>query len=128
MTEACNSVGEQSWGYRENEDFHSLRYLMTSIDRMMAMGGSYLLNVGPNAEGVITEDYAKRIRSVGDWYNRMEGCLECHEADDFNYKIKVNKYIATKKDGKTYLHFYNGIASSAISMKFFRVFQSRCVL
>jgi len=122
MTEACNSVGEQSWGYRTNEDFHSMRYVLTSIDRMMAMGASYLLNVGPNAEGVITEDYAKRIRAVGDWYNRMEGCLECHEADDFDYHIKPKKYIATKKDGKTYLHFYNAIASSAIAMKYFPSF------
>lgn len=125
MTEACNSVGEQSWGYRENEDFHSMRYMLSSIDRMMAMEGSYLLNVGPDAEGVITEDYAKRIRAVGDWYNRMEGCLECHDADDFNYKIKANKYIATKKDGKTYLHFYNGIASSAIAMEFFPKFPTQ---
>ena len=125
MTEACNSVGEQSWGYRKNEDFHSLRYLMTSVGRVMAMGGSYLLNVGPNAEGVITEDYVKRIRSVGDWYNRMEGCLECHEADNFDYHIKANKYIATKKDGKTYLHFYNGVVSSAIAIKYFLSFPKR---
>ena len=64
MTEACNSVGVQSWGYREGEDFYSLRHLTTSIDRIMAMGGSYLLNVGPDAKGVITEEYAERIRAV----------------------------------------------------------------
>lgn len=119
MTEACNSVGEQSWGYRENEDFHSISYLTKSIDRMMAMGASYLLNVGPNAEGEITEEYASRIRKVGDWYKRMEGCLECAEADTFDYHIKPNKYIATKKNGKTYFHFYDGIPSSAVSIKYF---------
>ncbi|MBO5269207.1 MAG: alpha-L-fucosidase, partial [Clostridia bacterium] len=105
MTEACNSVGEQSWGYRVNEDFYSIRHLTTSIDRMMSMGASYLLNVGPTGEGVVTEEYASRIRRVGDWYNRMEGCLECAEADEFDYRIKANKCIATKKNGKTYLHF-----------------------
>lgn len=122
MTEACNSVGEQSWGYRRNEDFYSLRYLTSAIDRVMAMGGSYLLNVGPSGEGVITEAYAERIRGVGDWYNRMAGCLECHEADDFAYGIKGNPYIAVKKDGKTYLHFYDGLRSSAVSMEFFPSF------
>ena len=81
MTEACNSLGEQSWGYRAEEDFYSMRHIITSIDKMMAMGASYLLNVGPNAEGVITESYASRIRRVGDWYNRMQGCLECAEED-----------------------------------------------
>lgn len=119
MTEACNSVGEQSWGYRENEDFYSLRHLISSIDRMMAMGASYVLNVGPNALGEITEDYANRLRRVGDWYNRMEGCLVCHEADDFNYKIKANKAIVTKKNGKSYFHFPDGIRSTSVAMQYF---------
>ena len=119
MTEACNSVGEQSWGYRSNEDFYSLRHLTTSIDRMMAMGASYLLNVGPTGEGEISEEYAERIRRVGDWYNRMEGCLECAESDDFNYAIKANKAIATKKNGKTYLHFPDGVRSSSIALQYF---------
>ena len=119
MTEACNSVGEQSWGYRVNEDFYSIRHLTTSIDRMMSMGASYLLNVGPTGEGVVTEEYASRIRRVGDWYNRMEGCLECAEADEFDYRIKANKCIATKKNGKTYLHFSDGVRSSSIALQFF---------
>ena len=118
MTEACNSVGEQSWGYRENETFFTKRYLCSSIDRIMAMGGSYLLNVGPDARGVITDGYADKLLEVGDWYNRMNGCLECHEADTFNYSIKKHKFIADKKNGKTYLHFYNGITSGAIAMEY----------
>ncbi len=117
MTEACNSLGEQSWGYREREDFYTKRHICTSIDRIMALGGSYLLNVGPDARGVITPAYAERLRAVGDWYNRMEGCLESAEGDDFDYKIKNNHYIATRKNGKTYLHFYNGLHSSAVSLK-----------
>jgi len=116
MTEACNSVGQQSWGYREKEDFYSIRHLTTSIDRIMSMGGSYLLNVGPSAEGEITAEYAARIRKVGDWYNRMEGCLECAEADEFPYESRHNKCIATRKDRKTYLHFYEGIISSAVAL------------
>ena len=117
MTEACNSVGQQSWGYREKEDFYTKRHLCCAVDRIMAMGGSYLLNVGPDAKGVITESYEKKLMAVGDWYNRMEGCLECAEADEFNYESRHNACIATKKNGKTYLHFYNGIISEAVALK-----------
>ena len=117
MTEACNSLGQQSWGYREGEDFYSIRHVTTSIDRIMSMGGSYLLNVGPNAEGEITEDYAKRLLRVGDWYQRMGGCLECAEGDGFNYESRHNSCIATKKNGKTYLHFYDGVISSSVALK-----------
>ena len=119
MTEACNSVGEQSWGYRKNEDFYSIRHLTHAIDRLMAKGASYLLNVGPNAEGVITEEYASRIRRIGDWYNRMEGCLEEAEPDTNNYAIPANACIPTKKNGKTYLHFPDGIRSSSIALQYF---------
>ena len=117
MTEACNSVGEHSWGFRTNEDFYSYRYLTTAIDRIMAMGGSYLLNVGPDPRGVVTEEYAARIRRIGNWYNRMEGALECHEADDGAYTVLDNECIKTKKNGKSYLHFYSGTKSSGICIK-----------
>ncbi len=116
-TEACNSLGEQSWGYRQNEDFYSVRYLMCAIDRYMAMGASYLLNVGPDAHGKIPDAYARRLRRIGDWYNRMAGCLESHEPDTFAYEIFTNAYIAVRKNGKTYFHFYNGVSSSAVSFK-----------
>lgn len=119
MTEACNSLGEQSWGYRAAEDFYSMRHIISSIDRMMAMGGSYLLNVGPDANGEITEEYASRIRKVGDWYLRMKGALVCHEEDTFPYNIRNNKAIVTAKNGKSYFHFPDSIRSSSIAIKYF---------
>ena len=115
-TEACNSVGLNSWGYRKGENFYSARYLMTSIDKMMAMGSSFLLNVGPNAKGVITPEYRSKIEKIGDWYNRMEGALEDCEFDETDYGVYHNQYLATKKNGKTYLHFYDGIMVDNVCM------------
>ena len=116
MTEANNSVGQQSWGYRIGEDFYTKRHLCCAIDRYMSMGASYLLNVGPDAKGVITPDYEERVKVIADWYNRMEGCLECADEDTFNYGIRHNEYVATVKNGKTYLHFYNGLISSSVAL------------
>lgn len=119
MTEACNSVGEQSWGYRKNEDYQSIRYLTSSIDRIMAMGGSYLLNVGPKEDGTIPKEAAEVVLKVGDWYNRMEGCLENVVEDTFNYEIVKHKYVVNKKGNKSYFHFYDGITSSAIAFRIY---------
>ena len=116
MTEACNSLGEQSWGYRRQEDFYSRRHIIHSIDRIMAMGGSYLLNVGPDEKGVIQPKYADRLAKVGDWYRRMEGCLECADVDPFDYAVTKREYIATRKNGKTYLHFPDGLISSSVAI------------
>ena len=115
MTEACQSLGEQSWGFREDEDYYSKRYLLSSIDKIMAMGGSYLINGGPMPNGKFNKDTTDRFLALGDWYRRMGGVLEDSEADDTGYTLAgKNEYIATKKNGKTYFHFYNGLISSAV--------------
>jgi len=125
-TEACNSVGEYAWGYNKEENFYSVNVLRSSIMQTMARGGSYLLNVGPNELGEITPEYEKRILAVGDWYNRMEGVLEDSEGDENIYDLAsggawYNKYVVTKKNGKSYFHFYNGLISNHI---FFKTFPS----
>ena len=117
MTEACNSVGAHAWGYRANEDFYTKRHLCCAIDRYMSAGASYLLNVGPDKNGVIAAEYEKNLMKVADWYNRMGGCLESGQADEYDYGIRHDRYIANKKDGKTYLHFYEGLTSNSVAIK-----------
>ena len=119
MTEACNSVGEQSWGYRREEDYHSVRYLTMSIDKIMAMGGNYLLNVGPMPDGRIPEQSVDIIKRVGDWYNRMEGSLENTVTDEFDYATEKHKCIVNIKNSKSYFNFYEGITSSSVALKKF---------
>ena len=117
MTEACQSVGEQAWGYRADEDYFSVRFLTQSIDKIMAMGGSYLLNVGPMPNGKIPQKARDILERVGDWYVRMGGCLEDHEPYPVKLKIQHTPHIATMKNGKTYLHLYEGCISSAINLE-----------
>lgn len=117
MTEACNSVDLASWGYRTNPLFHSIRYLTHSIDKVMALGGSYLINIGPSPKGKITEEYARRIEAIGRWYNKLSGVLEGHVPDEYDYGVAVDKCIANKKDGKTYFHFFDGLVTDSVIMK-----------
>ena len=121
MTEACQSVGVQAWGYRKNEDYYSSRFLMSSIDKIMAMGGSYLLNVGPKADGTVCDEAKRIIEKVGDWYTRMDGALEGTEQDKFEYILDSmapdDPYIAVRKGKKSYLHFYNGISATCVTFE-----------
>ena len=116
-TESCNSIDVNSWGYRADSEFYSYRYLMASICKTMARGGSFLLNVGPMADGSLDPAHAERIRRIGRWYTQMEGCLEDHETDAFAYQLRPdNDYIALKKNGKTYFCFFDGLLSNAVSI------------
>ncbi len=122
MTVACQSVGLQSWGYRRDEDYFTPRYLMYSIDRVMAMGGSYLLNAGPMPNGRISPETEAIFRRIGEWYRKLGGTLEDTEADPFDYDVRPNTMpgdgcLALRKNGRTYLHFPSGIVTNALWLR-----------
>ena len=71
LTEACQSVGAASWGYRAHEDYFSHAFLIRSIDRILQKGGNYLLNVGPMADGSLTPEALASLDAVGSWFRRV---------------------------------------------------------
>ena len=94
----------------------------------MAMGGSYLLNVGPDSRGIVTKEYADRIKKIGDWYNRTKTALEDNEADTFDYGVYKNPCFVTKKGGKSYFHFYDGLISDHVCMDKWQTIPKRVTL
>lgn len=70
-TEACQSVGRESWCYRVNEDYYSDRHLIASIDQALAKGGNYLLNVGPKPDGTLPDEAVAILRRIGEWYKTV---------------------------------------------------------
>ncbi|MEQ2194115.1 hypothetical protein XENOCAPTIV_023555, partial [Xenoophorus captivus] len=68
--EKCTSVDTLSWGYRRNMKLKELMELPVIIDDLVstvALGGNYLLNVGPTADGTIPTVFEERLRGVGAW-------------------------------------------------------------
>lgn len=111
-TEACQSVGEQSWGYCRDEDYFTKRFLTASIDKIMVKDGSYLLNVGPKPDGTIPERAADIIKRVGEWYNSVkesfaEPCV-----------LLDNRKLLTTRTGDTlYVHIPDGLNSCGLTLK-----------
>ena len=116
MTEACQSVDENSWGYRAEADYFSAAHLMQTIDKNMAMGGSYQLNVGPMADGTIPTRSEQLLCRIGTWYNRTQIALENTVPAARTYSLSGGMpYIAVEKNGVTYFHFYRGLNSTAVT-------------
>ena len=101
-TEACQAVGIESWGYRSNEDYYADAYLIRSIDKMMAKGANYLLNVGPMADGTFPEEALRSLNAVGEWYNRVqESFVDVVPTTD----LIVNRdVLLTRRDSTLYVH------------------------
>ena len=115
LTEACNSVGRQSWGYRINEDYYSHAHLMASIDRIMTMGGNYVLNVGPDAEGRFPEPAVETLRSIGSWYRRVKPALF---AKPYVPNPNMKRSFTMTRDGNTlYIHFSGSPEASGFYME-----------
>jgi len=108
LTEACQSISSMSWGYRADDDYYSKLFLMQSIDNIMSRGGNYLLNVGPDALGRISEEANSRLLDIGSWYKRVK---ESYVKAQWLYHPAV-PYRMTTSGNYLYVHL-GGIAQSS---------------
>ena len=113
-TEACNSVGAESWGYRANEDYHTVGTLTRSIDRILTMGGNYLLNVGPKSDGTIPSESADRMAAVGRWYGKVR---ESYAGVETVTNLVGDARCMVTRRGKTlYLHYPRGLDATGVNL------------
>jgi alpha-L-fucosidase len=111
-TEACNSVGTQSWGYRADEEYYTSAFLASSIDKMMSKGANYLLNVGPGEKGVIPEQSRMILEELGAWFHKVK---ESFVDTSFAGNLTSNEdVILTRKDNTLYVHINQPLKADAI--------------
>ena len=112
-TEACQSVGRESWGWCEHEDYYTARFLCDSIDKIRVKDGSYLLNVGPKPDGTIPAEAVDLVTRVGKWYNSVRESFDaepCLVLDD-------KKLLTTKRDNILYVHIPDGLSCRGLTLK-----------
>jgi len=113
-TEACQSVGMNSWGFRADEDYYTPGYFLRRIDLNLACGGNYLLNIGPDADGLLPEKPRQIVRRVGEWFNRVkEAFPESFEPVELNDR----KLLAAKNGNVLYVHCPFGLNETALSLE-----------
>ncbi len=67
LFESCVTM-DNSWGYYPNgSEYKSVKQLLGQLVSCAARGGNYLLNVGPDSDGLIPQPAVSRLLSIGDW-------------------------------------------------------------
>lgn len=61
------AVAKNSWGYTENNQFKDPVDIVCDIIDIVSKNGAMLLNVGPRADGTITEEDQAVLRGIGSW-------------------------------------------------------------
>jgi alpha-L-fucosidase len=114
LTEACQSVGFESWGYRSDEDYYSDRHLLRSIDKFLARDANYLLNVGPMADGPIPQRATAILHRIGAWYRSVRESLE--GVTPASHLTTNRDVLLTRRDNTLYVHLYRDPVSSAVKL------------
>jgi alpha-L-fucosidase len=68
--EKCLNLNQTSWGYNPYQNLMSLKDIIVMLVNTVDRGGNMLLNVGPDAQGIIPETHIARLKEVGDWLQK----------------------------------------------------------
>ena len=121
--ETCMTIND-SWGYKKRDhNFKSTEMLLHNLIDIASKGGNYLLNVGPDATGVIPQTEQDRLRDIGQWlqvngeavygtgptpFSEPHGQFSDTKKDRYGKPefIPVWDWRATTKPGKIYLEIF----------------------
>ena len=96
--ETCMTFND-SWGYKKGDDhWKSTETLIRNLCDIASKGGNYLLNVGPDSQGVIPAESVKRLAEVGAWMKVNGAAIYGSTATPFG--AEAGSFSPTEKDKK----------------------------
>lgn len=119
--ETCMTIND-TWGYKTNDtNFKSTDTLLRNLVDIASKGGNYLLNVGPNSEGIIPQPEIERLKAMGAWlrvngdsiygtgptpFGAEAGNFDPKKKDKDGKAIWIEKWNwrCTTKPGKLFIH------------------------
>ena len=100
--ETCMTMNN-SWGFNKNDhNWKPVELLITQLVDSVSKGGNYLLNIGPEASGIVPSESLERLHTVGEWM-RVNG-ESIYGAGAGMLTGLPDGVYATRKEGKIYLH------------------------
>lgn len=61
------AIAKYSWGYTQNNEYKDSNDLICDLIDIVSKNGCLLLNVGPKADGTITEEETRILLDIGKW-------------------------------------------------------------
>jgi alpha-L-fucosidase len=97
--ESCITLGH-AWSYVPNDQFKSATRVIHMLTEIVAKGGSLLLGVGPDPQGLFSDTQISRLREIGEWL-KVNGSAIYGTRTTTHYR-DGNTFFTKGKDGKLY--------------------------
>lgn len=111
--ETCMTLNG-SWGYHKGDhDWKSTADLLKKMIDVNSKGGNFLLNIGPDGQGVIPPASVERLRAVGAWMDVNGEAVYGSTAAPFD---RPAWGCYTKKPGKLYAHVFQWPADRKLNL------------
>lgn len=102
--ETCQTLNG-SWGYdRDNHNWKSPELLLSLLVDTVSKGGNLLLNVGPDARGVIQSEARDTLATMGEWMRLHSRSIYGCTASEF---VPPSDCRYTQHGERLYLHIMN---------------------
>ncbi len=104
LWETCMTIND-TWAYNKNDlNFKSSEFLIRSLVEVASRGGNFLLNVGPQPDGIIQPEFQQRLRAIGDWL-AING--EAIYGTSYGPIQGLKEVRTTAKKGTIYVHVFD---------------------
>jgi alpha-L-fucosidase len=102
--ETCMTIND-TWAYNAHDhNFKSAHDLIRSLVEVTSRGGNFLLNVGPQPDGIIQPEFQERLRAIGDWMT-VNG--ESIYGTTFGSIQAASGYRTTVKGSDLFIHVFD---------------------
>lgn len=102
--ETCATLNH-TWGFKKHDrEWKPAANLITTLVDLASKGSNYLLNIGPDADGVVPAPSVQRLRAVGDWMKVNGDAIYSTTPSPFRNEFAWGRITA--KGRTLYFHFF----------------------